>query len=215
MKTKYIIIVLFSLVMIVQLYVPVSMIRSSEEILEEGELLLFRTRPVDPYDPFRGKYVTLRYTDDRIYSNDTTWEKYDEVYVTFKSDTNGYSYPDSLYREIPIERTYLKTTVKQAYGRQGRLNVYLNYSFTRLYMNENKALEAEKAFNEANRSNRRWWWRRDTTEQKEAYGAVKIKDGNAVLENVYIDGMTLKEVAEKRIEEMRNEEQDLDLIDLK
>lgn len=216
MKAKYIIIALFSLLMMVQFYVPLSMIVSNEEVLEEGETLLFRTRPIDPFDPFRGKYVTLSYTDDRISSSDTTWERFDEVYVTFKKDTNGYSYPDSLYRNVPNEQTYLKTTVKRAYHSYKRegLKVYLTYPFTRLYMNENKALEAEKAFNEANRSNRRnWWGRRDTTNQKEAYGAVKIKDGKAVLENVYIDGVTLKEVAEKRIEEIKMQEQAPDSLD--
>ena len=50
---------IFVTVAFLQLLIPIQMITSRERILDKGTLYKFRTRPVDPYDAFRGKYVAL------------------------------------------------------------------------------------------------------------------------------------------------------------
>ena len=60
MKTIYIFII-FIVVGLVQLFVPANMILNEETILKSGTVYKFKTRPVDPNDPFKGKYINLNY----------------------------------------------------------------------------------------------------------------------------------------------------------
>ena len=52
---------LFGIVCFVQVGVIASQIISYERVLKEGEVFYFKVLPLDPYDPFRGRYVTLRF----------------------------------------------------------------------------------------------------------------------------------------------------------
>ena len=45
----------------VHLYVPAKMIFNKEAVLAQGKDYRFKTAPIDPYDPFRGKYIDLYY----------------------------------------------------------------------------------------------------------------------------------------------------------
>ena len=45
----------FILVALVQLFVPAKMILDREDILDMGKEYKFKTEPIDPNDPFRGK----------------------------------------------------------------------------------------------------------------------------------------------------------------
>ncbi|HUR30287.1 MAG TPA: GDYXXLXY domain-containing protein, partial [Saprospiraceae bacterium] len=58
---KIILPIAFAIMVLVQLYVPASMIMESEKVLKEGKEFKFKTAPVDPTDPFRGKYVELNF----------------------------------------------------------------------------------------------------------------------------------------------------------
>lgn len=50
---------LFALLCVAQWAVPLAMVQRAERTLSEGTAYRFRTAPVDPADPFRGRYVTL------------------------------------------------------------------------------------------------------------------------------------------------------------
>ncbi len=52
--------VLFAVMCLAQWIVPGKMVYDSENTIAEGTLYKFKTAPVDPSDPLRGKYVTLR-----------------------------------------------------------------------------------------------------------------------------------------------------------
>lgn len=66
MNKKKILLLSFFLVAVVQLYVPSKMIWDREEVLRTGTEYKFRTAPIDPTDPFRGKYITLRFDDNTV-----------------------------------------------------------------------------------------------------------------------------------------------------
>ena len=59
MSTKIIVIIAFIFMVFAQWYVPSKMILDREDILKNGEEFKFLTQPIDPSDPFRGKYITL------------------------------------------------------------------------------------------------------------------------------------------------------------
>lgn len=189
MKSKLIIIGLFVVLMIIQLAVPTSMIWSNENTLLTGEIFRFETEPIDPSDPFRGKYVTLRFKEDEVdVSNGEFYNHKEEIYVSISVNDNGYAIPISVSKTEPSSGHYFKAMKQRHSPSSNRIRI--DYTFNRFYMNERKAKQAELAYFDSNR---------DTT--KKAYAQVRIKDGNSVLENVFIDGVELKKIAEMRMED--------------
>ena len=53
--------ILLLLLVCLQLFVPAKMIYDHEAILNKGKVFKFKTAPVDPSDPIRGKYITLQF----------------------------------------------------------------------------------------------------------------------------------------------------------
>ena len=92
MDFKKIIFPAFILLVLVQLFVPANMIIEQEAILKKGIAYKFKTAPIDPYDPFRGKYVWLSYEDNWV-EIDTAdgWNYFDKVYVEIENDMDGFA----------------------------------------------------------------------------------------------------------------------------
>jgi uncharacterized membrane-anchored protein len=179
---KKITVMLFVLLCFIQLAVPSKMIFDKEEVLTKGHEYRFRTEPVDPYDPFRGKYVTLRfeaqnYTTDK--END--WQRGETVFVELTTDSAGFAIIRALHRQEPQgDKDYVVAKITYAYGH----DVSIEYPFTRFYMEETKAPVAEQQYNNANRSF-----------EKEAYAVVYVSNGASALKDVMIDGVSLQVLA--------------------
>ena len=177
MKTKHILIA-FAITAIAQLAIPLKMVYDSEITATEGTEYKFRTQPIDPSDPFRGKYITLNYDVSSFDSKDTTWVQGETVYAEVITDSAGFAKLSSLSRNIPKESDYFKTVVRY----QIHETVTLEIPFDRYYMEESKAYEAEVAYRKYSQDN-----------VKPAYAVVALKDGNAVVKDVIIDGKPVRE----------------------
>ncbi|WP_083677213.1 GDYXXLXY domain-containing protein [Winogradskyella sp. J14-2] len=176
MKTIHIFI-LFVVVAVIQLYVPAKMILDREDVLKTGITYKFKTRPVDPNDPFRGKYITLNYEMNSAKTNDSIWKRGETIFVYLENDSLGYAKVHSVSKEKKdIDRDYVETKVRWNYGNSNTVNFEL--PFDRFYMEETKAKPAEDIYRKYNR-------RRDTLNQ--TYALVAIKNGKAVLKDVYIN----------------------------
>lgn len=196
---KTIILVLFFLLAMAQIYVPASMIMDREDILSAGKDFKFKTAPIDPNDPFRGKYITLRFdnTDFFLEDNDKrVWEKNEKVFAILKVDTSGFVFIKSVKKDRPNNNIdYLETQIKYVYGDynykkhtvKNAEKIVLDFPFNRYYMEESKAYDAELAYR-----NRRNF-------EKPAYALVSIKEGKSVLKDVIIDGISVKEIIVKQI----------------
>jgi len=97
---------------------------------------------------------------------------------------------DQIYREVPKEKEYIKTSVISSYksrfnGDDSQYRVRFKFPFTRFYMEESKALPAEQAYRDAQRN-----------DSLDVYALVKVLDGTAALENVYLNDITIKEYVE-------------------
>jgi len=184
MNNKKILLVAFILIALAQLFVPAKMIWDREDIIKSGTEHKFKTAPIDPNDPFRGKYITLRYADNSIeVKNGGTWNVDERVYVSFKTDADGYSVINSISKEEPTDNSdYLKTKV-WIQPRKNNKVLTIEYPFERYYMEESKAYDAELAYRET---------RRDTSRM--TYALVNIKNGGAVLRDVLIDGVPIREI---------------------
>lgn len=191
MHSKVILLVVFIVVAIAQLYVPASMIIERNDILETGREYRFKTAPIDPNDPFRGKYVWLNFSDDAFDVTDTTvaWIAGETVFAVLVEDSIGMAQVKSIHREKPEGTdSYLKTTVR--YVSENHVRVHLEYPFDRFYMEESKALPAEQAYDEAS-----------SNDESVAYALVNIKNGEAVLKDVHIDGVSIREIVKQTLKQ--------------
>jgi uncharacterized membrane-anchored protein len=192
MTPKKSLFVLFILMVILQLFVPLKMILDREIILRYGTEFKFKTAPIDPHDPFRGKYISLQFYESLVdLPSDKEWLSGETIYLILSADADGFAVVDSITGEKPSgSQHYLKAKVSYYYS--GRVRV--NYPFDRFYMEESKAYDAELAYQES---------QADTTIT--AYALVSIKDGESVLKDVLIDGVPIREIARQRIENRRAE----------
>lgn len=56
----------FIIITIVQWFVPGKMIWDKEAVLRKGKVFNFRTEPVDPSHPFKGRYIALSFKENEF-----------------------------------------------------------------------------------------------------------------------------------------------------
>lgn len=191
MNSKKILLTAFILVAIVQLAIPGKMIWDREKILETGKEFKFETAPVDPSDPFRGKYIVLDYKENSFDIESTKeWIDGENVYVILKTNPKGFAKIASVSSEKPTDDLdFVKAKVDYVFNGSSK-KLYISYPFDRFYMEESKAYPAERAYIES---------QLDST--KTTYALVTIKNGEAVLKDVLIDGIPIREVVEGKGDE--------------
>ncbi len=180
----------FILVAIIQVYVPAKMIWNREEVLGAGKEYLFKAAPIDPTDPIRGKFITLRYDESTVeVENGQEWRSGEVIYVYLTTDSEGFAKIKSVSKDRPADgHDFIKSNVRFLSG-NGSHKLTISYPFDRYYMEESKAFAAEQAYNRS---------LRDTS--KVTYALVSIKDGDAVLKDVLIDGTSIREIVGKNEE---------------
>lgn len=174
-----------------QWYAPVSMIMDSERTIDEGNEYKFKTRPVDPTDPFRGKYITLSFDAETYKSDDTTelkLEQYSTAYAEIGIDSGGYARVVKLL-PAPPEHTpgyfpndYLEVEFLYAYDGLATLK----FPFQQFYLEESKASEAEQLY---------WQSRGDSS--MVCYAKVKILNGDAKLVDVIVNDSSIVDVVRR------------------
>lgn len=185
MKTIHILI-LFIVVAIAQLFIPAKMIFNREAIIEKGTVYKFKTQPVDPNDPFRGKYINLNYDVRSFVTSDTLWERQDQVYVYLDTDSLGFAKVNEVSKmPLNLEKDFILAEVSWYNKREHTLN--FNLPFNRYYMEETKAYDAEVAVRNAQRD----------SIPNNTCALVYIKDGEAVLNDVIINEISIKDYVEK------------------
>lgn len=174
---KKVILILFGIMCLAQWIVPGKMIYDSENIISEGTVFKFKTEPIDPSDPFRGKYITLRFEADFIKFEDSTdWQSGEEIFVTFTTDSAGFAKAENGYRSAPTSESYLRTTIEYVNNYADDHRIFFRLPFDRFYLEESKASQAEQLY-----------WKAQADTAQVAYGLVSIGPGQAVLQNVMIN----------------------------
>ncbi|HTE32836.1 MAG TPA: GDYXXLXY domain-containing protein [Chryseolinea sp.] len=183
---RYGLIALFVGMVSAQWLVPLKMIYDGEQVVSNGTVYKFKTRPVDPSDPFRGKYITLNFEVDGI-ADTTSYESGELINIIFENDSAGYARPLVAQKETPSEGPYLQTTVTYSSRDDSEHPmVFFNLPFDRFYLEESKASEAERLS---------WQSRQDSTQI--TYGIVHIGSGRAVLTDVMINDKSIAKIVEE------------------
>lgn len=85
-----------------------------------GETAVLRTMPVDPFDIFRGQYITLRYELSTLDALENVKEG-DAVFVTLKENADGIFDAFGVGIDLPKETIFIKGTVTRVF--EGKMNV--------------------------------------------------------------------------------------------
>jgi hypothetical protein len=185
MKRSPILLALFGVVAVAQLAVPASMIAQRELTLRTGELLKFRTAPVDPYDAFRGRYVALGFTQTSVSIPEGMELRLNQkVFVLLEGDAEGFAQLKAVSLEQPSDARYLAMPVNFVSGN----TAHFRLPFDRFYMQEHLAPEAERVYLEHSRAGKRT-----------AYIAVRVRRGHGVIENLYIEDTPIAEYVRARL----------------
>ncbi len=175
----------FTVLSVFQLAVPFWMIFNREMTLRDGKQFRFRTAPVDPYDAFRGRYVALQFernsapvpADEKLAMNQ-------KVYAELAEDENGFARIVKVTTNEPSSEAYVQCRINSITDSL----IYLQFPFDRYYMDEKLAPAAEAAYREHSRR-----------EAQDVYVTVRVKAGNAVLEELYIEGTPIREFLRKSL----------------
>lgn len=180
---------LFIVVALFQWAVPVSMIVESESTITDGNEYRFKTMPVDPSDPFRGKYITLSFEEEQ-YQADTVPQFLSgmHAYVTVEVDEEGFANLTNLSLDemSDIDYDQLEVVVSSSYNDGYLQQVRLELPFTRFYLEESKASDAEQAY-----------WSAQLDSAANTYALVRVKGGKARVVDVKINEKSIGEIVEE------------------
>ncbi|HEX6846109.1 MAG TPA: GDYXXLXY domain-containing protein [Chitinophagaceae bacterium] len=187
MNSKMIFVLAFIPIALVQLYVPARIIIDRFIVLNTGREFRFRTAPIDPNDPFRGKYIDLLFNDNAVQiQTKESWTNGEKVFVLLTTDSNGFARISSPSRERPRgSEDYL--IAKAGYVNCNDSKLSIEFPFDRFYMEESKAHEAELTYNRVSEDSSQF-----------AYALVNIKNGESVLKDVMINGISIREIVKQQ-----------------
>ena len=185
MKNKKLLLSIFIIVAIAQLFVPAKMILDREDVLKTGKEFKFIAAPVDPSDPFRGKYISLNFVENTVGINHKkSWVNGEKSYIILTTDENGFAKIKSVTKVKPKEDIdFVTVIIRYDSSSDESDSLVIEYPFDRFYLKESKAQRAELKYRQSIQ---------DST--KVTYASVYVKNGEAVLKDVLIDGISINEL---------------------
>lgn len=187
MNNKNLLLLAFSAMAVLQLLLPARTALQLERVLRQGEVFHFLAGPVDPNDPFRGKYLTL----DIPGLDNLTWDLAapviesvqagSELYLTIAKDSLGFAHIAEAATAPPThEQPYIRATVYYTYNDTSAVHpIVLHNPLNRFYMDERQAPVAEERF-------------RSRPDDDTAFAKVRIYEGQAVLEDVFVGNASVR-----------------------
>jgi len=176
---KFIIIILLA----GQAAFPVYTIIKSEIALNSGAEYKFLVRPADPYDPFRGRYVTLRYENNMAKA--TAVLKNNELADgVLAIDKDGFAYVRYLLKYKTAVSSEAVVTVRLTGDISKNGNTYFEFLNTKLFMNEKIAPKVDRVM---------WTYR------EKMYVKASVKNGDMILKNLYFDGVEASEYVKREV----------------
>jgi len=181
---RSLLLMVFAVVAMAQVGAPVTMILRREATLRLGRTYKFRTRPVDPVDAFRGRYVWLGFEQDHAPMVGGQLERGMIGYARVETGEDGFAAVRAVSAVPPKEGDYFKVRMTYPGWGSNAGAAHFNMPFDRFYLEETKAPAAERAYWEHNR--------RGQTNLA-TYAVVRVHEGDAALMELYVGGRPVAE----------------------
>lgn len=124
----------FCLALVLQLILLTGLFLPRLILADTGREVVFNTVPVDPWDMFRGDYVTMKYDFSTVALNKGL-KRGEKVYVTLSKDSTGRWKVVKLTRSLPVlasGQIVLKGEYESGYQKTARVR----YGLERVYVEE-------------------------------------------------------------------------------
>ena len=115
-------------VLVLVLVVVSSFILYNQWPLMTGKKIVLATQPVDPFDPFRGQYMTINYEISRL-SDIEDFEEKDKIYVSLNEDEEGIWRYESASKSKPSRGDFIRGEVTSVYGNSVRIEYGIEQFF--------------------------------------------------------------------------------------
>ncbi len=170
-----------AVVLAAQFAVPGWMLGKREWVLRNGAEYKFRTAPVDPSDPFRGRYVALSFEAlTAEYTDPAGVETFGKaLYATLTVDDTGFAKFGRVSRTPPESGDYMR--VETWFSGAPNQTQFVP-PFDRYYMNESAAPAAEQAYRE-----------HSNVRMGDAYATVRVWKGYSVLDGLFLGDQRIED----------------------
>jgi uncharacterized membrane-anchored protein len=196
------VIVAFVVLAAAQLAAAVSIIVRYERTLSSGSVYKLRVQPIDPADPFRGRYVAIAPrlvapVPSTAAERDLLEGSRHTVHAVLERDEDGFARIVRVQAEPPAAGDWLQAHPSFAVYEQGRraeggpprvVGYALAVPFDRYYMKETLAPQAEVAYREA-------------AGRDDAWIVLRVRKGMGAIDALYVGGEPIEEVAGNRAAE--------------
>lgn len=180
-------IVVFVVAAIAQWLLPLVGVWQHERVIRQGAAVRIRCTAPDPYDPLRGRYLTVRPEVDALPRPEGMTEAgVAPVWATLVADADGLSRIDSLSLVPVAGPNVVRLVARTRPWEPNRDTVIVEWPIQRFYLNERLAPEADRLVAERLRGG------------QAIVAEIRLLDGRAVLTDVLIDGVSIREVARPR-----------------
>lgn len=184
MKKTYIYI-LFGIMVFAQIIASAQVVYNYEQTIVSGTVYKFKTAPVDPNDPFRGKYIDLNFDINHFETDDNDWNRDEKAFLYISKDAEGFATLETLSKtkitNSPFD--YVEVKIRSYYSGA----VHFELPFNTYYMEETKAYDAELLYRKNNRLEM----------YQNVYAFVHIQNDIHVLTDVIINGISMKDAVKK------------------
>ncbi|MEM1322825.1 MAG: GDYXXLXY domain-containing protein [Bacteroidota bacterium] len=184
--------IVFWVLMITYIAYPLSLIQGYVNVAEQGQAFRLRPRPVDPFDNFRGSYVTLSYDNFLDYpSADQQFHLDKVIYLQLNQEADGFAQFSTPTAEPPGHSSYFRTRITQL--SENGLRFQIPDNLQRYYLPADMALLAERAYRELARRN---------APPNSIYIDIRVKDGQIVIEELFLEELPIKTYLRQKLEEL-------------
>ena len=168
----------FIFVALAQLGVPAILAWGRLQTLAHGRVWKLKTAPVDPVDAVRGRYVMLRFAAEDNYRQPEQLKSVDSIYAILKEGTDGFAEIDHLSASADPADSAMKVEPGGYWDGQQRVV----FPFRYFWLTEKRAPAAEQAYRENSKRG-----------EQNAFVTIRIRKGDAALEQLYINNKPLAE----------------------
>lgn len=162
---------------LVQLAAPAWMILREERILSQGHEYKFRLAPVDPADPFRGRYMSLSFDVETLsyLPERPPVEREEPLYAVLGRDADGFASITSLRCTKPAGDHLLIPADSWNFDWKEKHSVRVQLPFRRFYLNETQAAAVENKARDLVAEARK------NNQKADVHALLRVLDGHGTL----------------------------------
>ena len=183
-------IILICIATIMQVSILINIIMEHKTILKEGAKFKMKAKIVDPYDPFRGRFIKIQINESIEIETTENIMQGDTIKIAL-TEKEGFAEIEDIKKKGLKNSVFIKTRVKKLRIIENKENkkkvrITIDLPLKRFYMKENIAKKVEALIQ-----------KRKNISRENTYITFRVLNGKALIENLYIDNTPIKKLAKR------------------